>query len=105
MSICELQRHNERVLADWESRLLNPTYNLYGRESENVEMETEKCEEQYTLSEEQVAALKKECESDDFEHLDKYDWAELLEEYTGECVHSDDIVKVDLETNTITYLK
>ena len=100
-----LQRHNDSVLADWESKMLNPDYSFYGCQSENVETEIEKWEDEYTLSDEQVEALKKECESDDFEHLDKYDWAELLEEYTGERVNSDDIVKVDLETNTITYLK
>ena len=37
--------------------------------------------------------------------LDKYDWAEVLEELVGGIIVSDDIVKIDLERNIITYTK
>ena len=70
-----------------------------------MDLEIEKEEYEYTLSDEQVEMLKEECESDDFSHLDNYDWAELLEEFTGERFYTEDIVGVDLETNTITYKK
>ena len=100
-----LDSYNENKVNEWEDKWLDPDYNFFTYKSTNVEMEREKEEYEYTLSDEQVEWLKKECESDDFNHLDKYDWAELLEEFTGEWINTEDIVKVDLETNTITYMK
>ena len=100
-----LDSYNENKVNEWEDKWLDPDYIFFTCKSTNVEMETEKEENEYTLSDNQVEWLKKECESDDFNHLDKYDWAELLEEFTGEWINTEDIVKVDLESNTITYMK
>lgn len=100
-----LDSYNSRVVEESRNKWLNPDYIFFNQESTNAEREVEKSAEEYTLLDEEVKKLKQECESDDFKHLDKYDWAELLEELTGERIHSNDIVKVDLETNTITYRK
>ena len=97
--------YNERMVESLRDDWLNPNYIFFSQESTNVDMEIEKEEVEYTLSEEQLEMLKEECESDDFSHLDNYDWAELLEEFTGERIYTEDIVSVDLETNTITYKK
>lgn len=100
-----LDLHNQRVVEDYESKWLDPDYNFFGIESTKVDMEIEKYKEEYTLSDEEVEQLKRECESDDFKHLDKYDWAEILEEFTGERIRTEDIVSIDLNTNTIAYMK
>ena len=100
-----LDYYNDRMVEKYRDNWLNPDYNFFPQQSTILEMEIEKRECEYTLSDEQVKMLREECESDDFTHLDNYDWAELLGEFTGKSIYSDDIVKVDLETNTITYLK
>lgn len=97
--------YNERMIESQRDDWLNPDYNFFTLESTKVDMEIEKEEYEYTLSEEQVEMLREECESDDFSHLDNYEWAELLEEFTGQRIYTKDIVSVDLETNTITYMK
>lgn len=99
-----LDTYNNRMIEEIRNNWLDPDSYFFACKSTNVDLEEEKVEEEYTLSDKEVEQLKQECESDDFNHLDKYDWAELLEEFTGESIHSDDIVKVDLATNTITYL-
>lgn len=100
-----LDTYNSRAVEENRNNWLDPDYPFFNQESTNVDLEIVKDEEEYTLSDKEVEQLKKECESDNFKHLDKYDWAEILEELTGDSIHSDDIVRVDLETNTITYRK
>ena len=100
-----LDLHNARMVEEYESNWLNPDYNFFTLESTNVELEREKEEEEYDLSDEEVEKIKSEWEVDDLTELDKYDWAEVLEELVGGIIVSDDIVKIDLERNIITYTK
>ena len=100
-----LDLHNARMVEEYESNWLNPDYNFFTSKSTNVELEREKEEEEYDLSDEEVEKIKSEWEVDDLTELDKYDWTEVLEELVGGIIVSDDIVKIDLERNIITYTK
>lgn len=103
--MANLDLHNSRMVEEHENNFLNPDYNFFAPKSTNVEMEIEKEEEEYDLSDEEVEKIKSEWEVDDLTELDKYDWAEVLEEFVGGIIVTDDIVKIDLEKNIITYTK
>lgn len=97
--------YNDMVVERCRDRYLDPDNYFFENQSNISDYEEEKEEFEYELSNREVEWLKKECESDDFEHLGKYEWAEILEELTGERIRTEDIVNIDLATNTITYLK
>lgn len=99
-----LDLYNNRMLVENESKWLDPDNNFFTQQSTKLDYETEKLEE-YELSDVEVEKIKQEWEVEDLKSLDKYDWSEILEELVGETFVTDYIVKIDLETNTITYKK
>lgn len=100
-----LDLHNARMVEEYESNWLNPDYNFFACKSTNVDFETRKEVGEYELLEQDIEKIKSEWEVDDLTELDKYSWAEVLEEFVGGIIVTDDIVKIDLETNIITYRK
>lgn len=100
-----LDLHNARMVEEHESNWLKPDYNFFVLESTNVDCETKKEVEEYELLEQDIEKIKSEWEVDDLAELDKYDWTEVLEEFVGGIIVSDDIVKIDLDRNIITYTK
>ena len=100
-----LNLHNARMVEEHESNWLNPDYNFFAHKSTNVDSDTRKEVEEYELLEQDIEKIKSEWEVDDLSELDKYDWAEVLEDFVGGIIVTDDIVKIDLERNIITYTK
>lgn len=100
-----LDSYNERMVETLRDNWLDQDRNFFGANSTKVDREAEKEEEEYEFSEDEIERIKSEWQVDDLAELDKYDWSEILEEFVGEFFVTDNIVKIELESKTITYRK
>ena len=100
-----LDTYNSRMVEEGRDNWLNPEYSFFGQQSTNVDYESETEEEIYEFVDSEIEEIKAEFEVEDLEELDKYVWAEILENLTGDVIYSKNIIKIDLESKTITYRK